>query len=225
MRKDALATRARLVAAAETLFARDGVDAVSLNEVQRAAGQRNKSALQYHFGTKENLLEAILEKHVPAIELRRHRMLDELEARGGYGARELMQTLVVPVFDKLDDPDGGAAYVAVYAELVASPRNAAFWQSAMSANRGADRLMRLLGKVCPPLPVELRLPRYLHITELLFHGIRDLGRLGAIEPGHFPPTRRALHVEHLTDLLTALVLAPVSPATAALLSPKTPSTI
>ena len=50
---DANARRARrLVAAAETLFAGAGVDAVSLREINAAAGAGNASAIQYHFGDR-----------------------------------------------------------------------------------------------------------------------------------------------------------------------------
>src|ERR687892_231101 len=45
-------TAERLIAAAESLFATHGIDGVSLREINRAAGARNASALQYHFGDR-----------------------------------------------------------------------------------------------------------------------------------------------------------------------------
>lgn len=53
------ATRARLVRTAERLFAADGVDAVSLRAVNAAAGL-GPSSVHYHFGTKDDLLAAVL---------------------------------------------------------------------------------------------------------------------------------------------------------------------
>ncbi|WP_430334672.1 TetR/AcrR family transcriptional regulator [Rhodococcus sp. ACT016] len=53
------ATRARLVKTAERLFAADGVDAVSLRAVNAAAGL-GPSSVHYHFGTKDDLLAAVL---------------------------------------------------------------------------------------------------------------------------------------------------------------------
>ena len=214
-----MATRAKLVRAAERLFAERGIDAVSLNEVQRAAGQKNKSALQYHFGTKERLVEAILEKHVPGIELRRHAWLDDLEASGRLEVRELMKALVVPVFEKLDDPDGGADYVAIFAQLVGSPTTSVLSNGAVRANRGADRLMRLLERVCPELPRAVRAPRYLLVTELLFHGITDWQRLSSSSAPLFDADSRPLFQSHLVDVLTSVVSAPVSPETLALAGP------
>lgn len=55
------ATRARLIASAEQLFAERGVASVSLNEITRAAQQKNRNAVHYHFGSKEALVQAIFE--------------------------------------------------------------------------------------------------------------------------------------------------------------------
>src|SRR6478735_7622335 len=63
-------TRAALVEAATRTFAEDGVLTASLVEVTRRAGQRNRGAVHYHFGSREALLGAVLEAIVrPAIEL------------------------------------------------------------------------------------------------------------------------------------------------------------
>ncbi|MDI3405733.1 TetR/AcrR family transcriptional regulator [Streptomyces cavernicola] len=53
------ATRQRLVKAAERLFAAHGVDAVSVRAINAAAGQ-GPASVHYHFGSKENLLAAVL---------------------------------------------------------------------------------------------------------------------------------------------------------------------
>ena len=68
--------RQLLLQTAEALFARKGIDAVSLNEINKAARQRNTSAMHYHFGSKEGLVQA---NHLRA--LRRNRSSDQHEAR------------------------------------------------------------------------------------------------------------------------------------------------
>ena len=42
-------TRDQIIRAAEELFAARGIDGVSLREINRAAGQSNTGAVQYHF--------------------------------------------------------------------------------------------------------------------------------------------------------------------------------
>ncbi|GAB3904821.1 hypothetical protein GCM10027612_73340 [Microbispora bryophytorum subsp. camponoti] len=112
----------RLVDAAERLFAERGIDAVSLREINAAAGQRNSTALQYHFGDRAGLLKAVLAKHRPEIEARRHQLLDEYEARcplpPAQARRTLAAALVRPAAAKLADPDGGRAYLRVMEQLV-----------------------------------------------------------------------------------------------------------
>lgn len=69
-----------MISAAEELFAEWGIDGVSLREITAAAGARNASALNYHFGGRTGLLQALLAKHKPAVESRRHTLLDAYDA-------------------------------------------------------------------------------------------------------------------------------------------------
>lgn len=53
------ATRELILVTAERLFAEGGIAAVPLREIAITAGQRNKAAIQYHFGDKENLVNVV----------------------------------------------------------------------------------------------------------------------------------------------------------------------
>jgi AcrR family transcriptional regulator len=64
MARDATETREKLLRAAEHLFARQGLD-VPIREIHALAGQKNASAIQYHFGSKDELVAAIIERHAP----------------------------------------------------------------------------------------------------------------------------------------------------------------
>ena len=54
-----LATQTALMEAAETLIAENGIQNVSNKEIVREAGQKNQSALQYHFGNLRGLVNAV----------------------------------------------------------------------------------------------------------------------------------------------------------------------
>lgn len=56
-------TRDRLLDAAETLFARSGLDATSLRAITSAA-DANLAAVNYHFGTKEGLIAAVFQRRI-----------------------------------------------------------------------------------------------------------------------------------------------------------------
>jgi AcrR family transcriptional regulator len=60
-------TRIRLTETAEELFAERGLQAVSLRDVCAAAGQRNHSAAQYHFGSRLGLVVAVFEHRMHAV--------------------------------------------------------------------------------------------------------------------------------------------------------------
>jgi len=103
--------RRALVSAAEKLFAEGGVGATTIAAVTRAAGQRNKSAVAFHYGGKDGLVRAVLEKHQRRIDMRRTELLDS-----GAG---FVEALVVPLAERLDDPDGGGNYLRIQAEMLA----------------------------------------------------------------------------------------------------------
>jgi AcrR family transcriptional regulator len=215
LRADAVATRARILATAERLFAERGIDSVSLSEINRAAGQRNRSALQYHFGSRDGLVRAILDKHTPGIDQRRHAMLDELEPSEGLELRTLVEALVLPVAEKLDDPDGGIAFIRLNAQLIGHPSFPLLELHAQRINRGADRLQRLMARTCPQLPEPLWMPRWLLLIGLLFHGLADYVHLAERDDGARRLPSRELFVSNLIDSIVAVAAADASDATRA----------
>lgn len=70
-------TKEEIVLAAERLIAAHGLDGVSLRQIGAASGTANNSAVIYHFGTKERLVEAIFEYRVPRLHARRAFLIDE----------------------------------------------------------------------------------------------------------------------------------------------------
>lgn len=202
-------TRARIVAAAEELFAARGVDSVSLREINRAAAQANSSALQYHFGDRRGLLRAVVVKHKPGIDAGRHALLDQYEADGDGDLRTLAGALVLPPASKLADPDGGRAYLQIVAELLNRPDPVIDPASMRDPSDSIHRWRKLL----EPLLSEQ--------STRIFHT-----RFVAIRFAHVELARRAagrprrddrLFVSRLVDLVTAILSAPLSEQTQRLL--------
>lgn len=199
-------TRTRLLTAAESLFAEQGIDAVSLREINRAAGSRNAIAVQYHFDDRAGVLRAILAKHHPEIEARRHAMLDECEAAEAVDLRAFAAALVRPAAAKLSDPDGGPAYLQIYAELLNRPQPLVE-PTRSGANARNDSVNRWRSLVEPLLPDDAgRLHR--RFTAMRFSAA-ELGRRARTAPH----TDDRLFVSHLIDLVTGLLAAPVSAET------------
>ena len=72
-------TRDTILDAAEQLFAHQGHDNTSMREITRAADV-NLSAVNYHFGSKDGLVQAVFQRRLSALNLERLSILNELEA-------------------------------------------------------------------------------------------------------------------------------------------------
>ena len=93
----AAGTRDKLLDAAARLFAERGIDNVSIAEIVRRAGQRNSSALHYHFGSRDAVLVALLERHIPDIRRRRLELLDGARAGPDDDTRAAAEAIVRPI--------------------------------------------------------------------------------------------------------------------------------
>ncbi len=81
----AQATKARILDAAEALFMEHGFEATSLRLITAAAGV-NLAAANYHFGSKEELFQAVLTRRLDPMNQERVALLDRFEQRSGAGA-------------------------------------------------------------------------------------------------------------------------------------------
>jgi AcrR family transcriptional regulator len=194
-------TRARLISAAEQLFAEHGVGGVSLREITRSAGAKNAIALQYHFDDRAGVLRAILDKHLPAVDAGRGAILDEIEARATADLRALAAALVRPLAAKLSDADGGREFLQIYADLVSRPA-----PTFAGSDRGGT-LERWRAMVEPLLAADAaRLHR--RFTAIL-HAALELGRRARSEPHRDD----RLFTSYLIDVIAAILGAPVSEET------------
>src|SRR4051812_27696911 len=114
MPRDASDTRARLLAAAERLFATRGVHQTTTREIPEAAAQRNVSAVTYHFGSRGALLMAVLARHGDPLDEQRAALIREpLDA---LPTRDLVAALVLPYASCLSDASG-RHYLRIVAQL------------------------------------------------------------------------------------------------------------
>lgn len=70
-------TRARIIEAAERLFAQKGHEKTSLREIT-AEAQVNLSSVNYHFGSKEGLIQAVRQQQLDALNQKRTELLDRI---------------------------------------------------------------------------------------------------------------------------------------------------
>lgn len=203
-------TQRLLIDAGETLFAERGIDAVSVREIIAAAGVRNSTALQYHFGSRDGLLRAVLLKHHRGIEANRHALLDEYEQthRADPDLRALVAAFVRPAAAMLADPDGGRAYLRIMAQLVNRPEIGTLEPARTDHHYSTYRWRMLVAPVLPDVAVR-RLHRRFTAIRVTFI---ELARRAEMAPARSD----RLFTSHLIDLVTALLDAPLSDETAKL---------
>ncbi len=200
--------RERLLDCAEELFADHGLGGVSLRGINSAAGL-SPAALHYHFGSREALVEALLERRMGTLMGRRQELLDELEAAAGPPtARGVVAALVAPLAEHLaQGGDDGRRYLRLLARLQADgDLDPGF---VVARYRGAvDRLEPLLQRALPDTPPGVVRLRMALAIELMLRALADwktLASAGGDEDGALDLD--ALVVS-LLDFLTGALEAP-----------------
>jgi AcrR family transcriptional regulator len=208
-----VATRAKLLSAAERLFAERSIAGVSLNEISKAAGQRNSNVCQYHFGDKSGLVQAILDKHLPGIQSRREELLASLQRSPRTTLRGLVQAFVRPIAEKLADADGGREFIRINAQLIAlHTLSVQGVRSSPLRLARADRFSRaLLDAVAERVPRHVAQERLMLAAVLVFHGLDDHTRMLDADPKHARDSSSGF-IANLEDAMLGLLLAPVSSA-------------
>jgi AcrR family transcriptional regulator len=108
-------TAVRLLDAAEHLIAERGIETVSLRAINTAAGS-NVAAAHYHFGSKEALVAAVLQRRMGVLGAERIALLEPLEREACPSLRQVVDALARPIF-RLADSDEGRVYVRFLAQL------------------------------------------------------------------------------------------------------------
>lgn len=117
-------TKDRILDAAEELFADHGFAASSLRAITTTA-EVNLAAVNYHFGSKEELLGAVLERRMGPINRERIEILDRLEAEAGsnpVAIEALVDAMLRPAFSAIAGLGGhGARFVRLMARTHVEP--------------------------------------------------------------------------------------------------------
>ena len=195
-------SRERMLLVAERLFAERGIGAVSLREIGAEAGQRNNSAAQYHYGSKQGLVDAIVEYRMAPINARRLALLAAAET-----LRDLVEALVEPF---VEQGDGMAPtwYARFIERAMAEPDTRVFGSLAHPVMRGLREVVERLGAALDDLPAPVRVHRLALSGSLVVHAV------AARERAAGDPLPAAWFAADLVDATVGILTAPVSAATA-----------
>lgn len=175
-------TRERLLVAATRAFAEHGVTNASLLDITRQAGQRNRGAVHYHFGSREGLLAAVLEQHAAFLAEREHRLLDVARTRPAEDLAAALEALVRPATELSETGWSGRCYLVIVADLIADEQHDKDpdVQAALERSGGVP-VYELIAERMPPMPEEVRTERLALLTSFVLRSIGDRAR--AVERG------------------------------------------
>jgi AcrR family transcriptional regulator len=197
--------RGLLLEAAERVMAERGLD-VPLKDIALEAGQRNNSAVPYHFGSREGLIRAVIELRTAPQEARRMELLADLERTGGTADVELLVGMLVRPACELPYA-AGATHWARFVEQVRNRPLLADVEFAPdlfpTGQIAASKLAQQLGE----LPVEVRRRRIETVIGVQFSMLADLERRW---DGTGSPAPSAEVVDDLVRMLVGMLQAPIS---------------
>lgn len=204
-------TRERLLDVAERLFAEHGIEKVSVREIVRESGQRNVSAAQYHFGSRDALIAALVERRIRVIDAMRHARLDALLAAGEPGVRDLVLASVLALADAVRGQPWGPHFVRVSAQALSSPQVELARRLPRDATRSLARVKRLLRPLLPGLPEAVFGERMRIVNHQGTYCVADWVRLhGPVRAANASSFESM--VRDTADFLAAGLAAPVGPS-------------
>ncbi|MBP6729788.1 MAG: TetR/AcrR family transcriptional regulator, partial [Microthrixaceae bacterium] len=187
-------TRERLLRAAAFLFARKGTSGVRNHEIHTLAGQRNESALHYHFGNRQNLVQAVIAQYDVFSG-------ESADALPGDRPGLILSHLVERLASGLETPEG-RDWLRVISELMAR------FSDHGEIVDGSDRATSLALRLAPflALPKAVTLRRTIALLRFLTSQMAE--RASRLESGQPAIPNEDEFVDELVNMSLAMLTAP-----------------
>jgi AcrR family transcriptional regulator len=208
---DASKTRATLLDCAARAFARDGVFNASLIDITRQAGQRNRAALRYHFGSRDGVLCAIIDRHAPFLGRREGVLLETAVRESGDDLEPVVEALVRPAAELAESDWRGRCCLLIIAELTGEDREQYSQElREVLARTGGNEVFATLTERTPFLTDSIRTERFSLMVMFILRAIADRAR---VLERRGPLGRPQLdHEPFVGNLVTMAAAAMVAPA-------------
>src|SRR5881409_1879815 len=149
------ATQEKILDAAEALFMEHGFEATSLRLITAAAAV-NLAAVNYHFGSKEELFQSVLTRRLDPMNQERVDLLTEFERRAAPGpvaCEKILAAMFIPALELARDRErGGNNFLRLLGRAYADP--APFIRQFLSDQYAVmiARFKAAFGRALPHLP-------------------------------------------------------------------------
>lgn len=156
-----------ILLAAERLFAESGIARASLRDISMAAGQKNRSAAQYHFKDRDGLILAILKYRRPQVDFIRAEYFRQMGLKVEACSDQLLIKCILQPLPRRQSDESQRAYSRFLYALLHYDKGQSLWmasaETAPFTHRIYDELrrrmsdlpddvwemrLRLFGRVC-----------------------------------------------------------------------------
>jgi AcrR family transcriptional regulator len=172
--------------AAEELFADQGFDAVSVRDITSKAGA-NVAAVNYHFGSRDELIAAVMVRYVDPVNSERLARLDALEAKfgsKGIPLEEIADAFVRPFMTQVRRSElSEKLFFKLMARTLAERGGKMPTEVEEPFRRVVSRFARAFAKVLPGMPVEDLLWRMHFMAGAMIHGMAHAETLHRLSNG------------------------------------------
>lgn len=138
-------TKQALMRAAEKLIAERGIESVSIRDIVQAAGQKNESALQYHFGNLKGLITALhTSRDLEVRALRSAHLAQLLDGDSDPSLRDICKVMVAPSFELARAKPDYRRYVKAFGHEITSSDESALKVATKKGGESAQQTGILL---------------------------------------------------------------------------------
>lgn len=194
-------TKTRILDAAEKLFAQNGFDATSLRDIT-AEAQVNLAAVNYHFQSKDSLIDAIIQRHIEPVTQKRLAMLDA--AGPDPTLEQIVEAFVAPVLQ------GDLTAVApLVGRIFSTPDQFVDRVFNKHLQKIAQRFREAIAKAVPHLPVDEQMWRLVFMGGSMAHLLMWAQVLPVVTNGVCSLADRKAAIARLVNFLAGGFRAPM----------------
>lgn len=202
-------TKGRILDVAERLFARDGFEATSLRAITAEAGV-NLASVNYHFQSKDALVQAVIGRRLAPVNAKRLELLDRYEAEA-FGAPVPLENILDAFFRPIVELVGSHAheFVPLIGRIYTEPGDFAARLYKQQFEHMRQRFLPELQRALPDVPLDELYWRLHFAIGAMAHTMAASKILGLMSEGRCDISDVEGTLSRLKAFVTAGITAPV----------------
>jgi AcrR family transcriptional regulator len=207
-------TREHLLDVAEQLFGRIGVSNVSMRQIRLAAHQGNAAAVQYHFGDRDGIVNAISERHQPKMLALQTALVASIDEDSTGRFDRLVEALVRPFATYITLGPSERAWIKILAELLSNPRLTFDTIAKHSDDQSVSIGTEIYNELATRMPGDLAAERIWAVSQATIHICANRAKIRDDPESTRPMTPDDAFAQNLVDMALGALTAPVTPVVA-----------